>query len=199
MKAQSTGFTLVELMVTIIVMALLLSIGIPGFRDFVRNSRMTSAANDIVTDFNLARSEAVKRRVPVTLCKSQDGAACDADATDPFRSWIVFVDDADPAVAAATDGNGVVNNGEPVLRQRTIADSLTVTTNANARLAIFLPTGFPRAAAAGNVTDLRLCDDRGNVTSVGGDSAARAIQVLPTGRPVVTRNVTTIGNLGGCP
>ena len=199
MKTQSAGFTLIEMMVTIVVLALLLAVGIPSFRDFMRNSRMVSAANDVVTDFNLARSESVKRRVPVTLCKSQDGAACDADASAPFRSWIVFVDDADPAVAAATDGNGVVNNGEQVLRQRTIADTLTVTTNANARLAVFLPTGFPRAAAAGNVTDLRLCDDRGNVTSVGGDSAARAIQVLPTGRPMVTRNVTTIGNLGGCP
>lgn len=199
MNKKTAGFTLIEMMVAIVVLAILLAVGIPSFRDFMRNSRMTSAANDIVTDFNLARSESVKRRVPVTLCKSQDGAACDAAAADPFRSWIVFVDDADPAVAAATDGNGVVNNGEQILRDRTISDTLTVTTNANARLAIFMPTGFPRAAAAGNVTDLRLCDDRGNVTSVGGNSAARAVRILPTGRPVVTRDVTTIGNLGGCP
>ena len=60
-----------------------------------------AAANDLVTDFNIARSEAVKRRVPVTLCKSQDGATCDADAAGLSVSWIMFVDDADPASSTA--------------------------------------------------------------------------------------------------
>jgi type IV fimbrial biogenesis protein FimT len=111
MKYHSSGFTLLEFLVTIAVLAVIVSIGVPNFRDFVRNSRMSAAANDIITDFNLARSEAVKRRVPVTLCKSQDGAACDADDTDPFGRWIVFVDDADPAVASADAGDGEVDVG----------------------------------------------------------------------------------------
>ena len=74
MKAKQAGFTLIELMFTIVVLAVLLGIGVPNFRDFVRNSRLTSAANDLLTDVNLARSEAVKRRVPVTLCKSANGS-----------------------------------------------------------------------------------------------------------------------------
>jgi hypothetical protein len=53
--------------------------------------------------------------------------------------------------------------------------------------------------AAGHASDFRLCDDRKNVTSVGGQSAARAIRVLPTGRPVATRDKATIESLGGCP
>jgi len=199
MKTNSAGFTLLELMVALTVLALLLGIGVPSFRDFVRNSRMTAAANDIVTDFSIARSEAVKRRVPVTLCKSQDLATCDAAAAGAFRTWIMFVDDADPAVAAGTDGNGVVNTNEVILRQRTIADTITVTTNANARRATFLPSGYPNATAAGNVTQFVLCDDRGNVTSVGGNSAARGVQILPTGRPVAVRNIASITTLGGCP
>ena len=156
---------------------------------------MSGGANDFISDFNLARSEAVKRRVPVTLCKSQDLATCDTDATAAFRSWIIFVDDADPAVAAGTDGNGVVNTSEPILRQRTIADTLTVRTNTSARQTIFLPTGFPDPAAAGNVTTLLLCDSRGNATGVGGDSAARAINIAPTGRPQVSRDKTNIAAL----
>lgn len=200
MKANSAGFTLLEMMLVVTLLAVILGFGIPNFREFIRNSRMTSATNDIITDFNLARSESVKRRVAVTLCKSQDGTSCDADATAPFRSWIVFVDDADPALVNATnDGNGVVDANETVLRQRTIADTITVYTNANARLAIFQPTGFPRVTAGGHVSDFRLCDDRKNVISVGGQSAARAIRVLPTGRPVATRDQTTIESLGGCP
>lgn len=199
MKANSAGFTILELMVAIAVLAILAGVGVPSFREFLRNSRMTAAANDIITDFSLARSESVKRRVAVTLCKSQNGTSCDTTATDPFRSWIVFVDDADPAVVAATDGNGVVDANETVLRRRTIADTINVYTNANARLAIFQPTGFPRVAATGHVSDFRLCDDRKNVTSVGGDSAARAVRILPTGRPVATRDKSTITSLGDCP
>lgn len=199
MKANSAGFTLLEMMLVVTLLAVILGVGLPNFREFIRNSRMTAATNDIVTDFNLARSESVKRRVPVTLCKSQNGTSCDADATAPFRSWIVFVDDADAAVVNGNDGNGVVDANEVVLRQRTIADTITVYTNANARLAIFQPTGFPRVTAGGHVSDFRLCDDRKNAISVGGSSAARAIRILPTGRPVATRDKSTIESLGGCP
>lgn len=199
MKANNAGFTLLEVLVAVTVLALLLGIGVPGFRDFVRNSRMTAAANDIVTDFSIARSEAVKRRVPVTLCKSQNLTACDVDAAGAFRSWIMFVDDADPAVAAGTDGDGVVDVGEVILRQRTIADTITVTTNANARRVTFLPSGYPIGTAAGNVTQFVLCDDRGNETSVGGNSAARGVQILATGRPVAVRDLASITTLGDCP
>jgi len=196
MKANSAGFTLLEVMFAIAVLAVVIAFGVPNFQAFVRNGRMTAAANDIVTDFNVARSEAVKRRVPVTLCKSQDGATCDANAADPFRSWIIFVDDADPAVVdAANDGDGEVDANEAILRQRTIADTITVRTNANGRRAIFLNTGFPSTAAAGNVTSFVLCDERGNATTVGGNSAARAISIAPTGRPQVTRNKAGIASL----
>jgi len=199
MKARQTGFTLIELMVTVIVLAVLLGIGVPSFRDFLRNSRITGATNDIVTDFNVARSEAVKRRVPVTVCKSQDGATCDADDTDPFTRWIIFVDDADPAAASADDGNGEVDGTEAVLRQRAIDDSITVTVNASGRRMVYLPTGFPNNALANTVSQFVLCDDRGNVVSVGGVSAARAVTVSTTGRPTATRDITTIAGLGGCP
>lgn len=200
MNAKAAGFTLIELMFAIAVAAVLLGIGVPSFRDFVRNSRMAASANDIITDFNLARSEAIKRNVPVTLCKSQDGATCDPDDADPFSRWIVFVDDADPAlVDAANDGDGELDANELVLRQRLLTDDITITTNADARRATFRPTGFPVAGAAGEVTDFRLCDERGNVVGAGGESTARAVLILATGRPVVTRSIATITARGDCP
>jgi type IV fimbrial biogenesis protein FimT len=203
MKAKQSGFSMLELMFAIGLLAAIVTIGVPNLRDFVRNSRMSSAANDVITDFNLARSEAVKRRVPVTLCKSQTLTSCDVnDAAGPFESWIVFVDDADPALVEANDGNGAVNTGEVILRQRELADTLTVRKPANQRRAIFLPTGFPRTGAA-NVNRLLICDERGNTVGVGGDSAARAIQVLPTGRPSVFRAIATVTTfeaiVGACP
>lgn len=200
MKAKQPGFTLIEMMLAISVLAVLLAVGVPNFRDFVRNSRMTSAANDVLSDFNLARSEAVKRRVPVTLCKSQNGTSCDTDNTDPFESWIIFVDDANPAAASGNDGNGAVDTGETVLRQREIHDSLTVTVNG--RRMIYLPNGFPAGynpKAAETVTQFLLCDSLGNKISVGGVSAARGVTIAPTGRPTVTRDVAMITTLGGCP
>lgn len=199
MNTRQTGFTLVEMMFTILVAAVLLGVGIPNFRDFVRASRMTSATNDIVTDFSVARSEAVKRRVPVTLCKSQDGATCDADSDDPFNRWIIFVDDADPAVDAAADGDGVVDVGEAVLRQRQIADSITVTVNDDGRRMVYLPSGFPDNTLDDTVNQFVLCDGRGNEISVGGVTAARAVTVSTTGRPAATRDKATITGLGGCP
>lgn len=204
MKAKQCGFTLLELMFTITVLAVIVGIGVPNLRDFVRNSRMSSAANDIITDFNLARSEAVKRRVAVTLCKSQNLATCDANDAGPFNRWIVFVDDADPAIVAATDGNGQVDAGETVLRQRTIDDTITVRKRANQIRTTFLRSGFPRPEAA-RVERFLLCDARGNVVAAGGDSAARAIEILPTGRPTVFRAIATVtafeadATIGGCP
>jgi type IV fimbrial biogenesis protein FimT len=206
MKAKQSGFTLLEMMFTLTLLAVIVGIGVPNLRDFVRNSRMTSAANDIVTDFNLARSEAVKRRVPVTLCKSQNFTACDAnDAAGPFNRWIVFVDDPNPAVAnIATDGNGVVDAGEAILRQRTLPENITVRKRANQLRAIFLPSGFPQAEAA-RVERFLLCDPRGNVVGAGGDSTARAIEIFATGRPNVYRAIATVtafesdATIGACP
>ena len=177
MHAKQPGFTLIELLFAIALVAVLAGIGLPNLQEFVRNSRMSAAANDIISDFNFARSEAVKRRVSITLCKSQDGAACDEDDADPFNRWIIFVDDEDPAVVAATDGNGEVDGAEVILRDRAVPDSITVVTDADEIRAIFLPTGFP-VIETENVNRFVLCDLRGNVTSAGGDSAARAIEVL---------------------
>jgi type IV fimbrial biogenesis protein FimT len=198
MKRKLSGFTLLEFMFAIALLAVLVGLGVPGLTDFVRSSRMSSAANDIISDFALARSEAVKRGVPVTLCKSQDGAVCDEDDEDPFNHWIIFVDDADPGVVAATDGNGEVDEDEPILRERELPDTLTVTTPADQIRAIFLASGFPVPGAA-NITRFVLCDSRGEATGTGGDSAARAVEVLPTGRASVFRDAATITAYGGCP
>lgn len=203
MKARSAGFTLIELMFTVVVLAVLLGIGVPNFRDFVRNGRMTAAANDLLTDINLARSEAVKRRVPVTLCKTTDGASCSTDAAVALRRWIVFIDDVDPAAVAGTDGNGARDAGELVVVDRVIPQSITPVTAGN-RI-VYRSTGFPVVDATNGLTRVLLCDGRGSAVSVGGSSAARGITVSATGRPAVTRDKAQIelavasGGFGGCP
>jgi len=63
----STGFTLVELMVALAVAAILLSLGIPSFQSTITNNRLTTQANEMVTLFSLARSEAINRRAEVRV------------------------------------------------------------------------------------------------------------------------------------
>jgi type IV fimbrial biogenesis protein FimT len=82
------GFTLFELMVTLAVAALILSLGVPGFRSFIQNNRATTHTNDLVTALNLGRSEATRRGSSVLLCSSSDGATC-SGSIDWSSGWIV--------------------------------------------------------------------------------------------------------------
>jgi type IV fimbrial biogenesis protein FimT len=202
MRTRQSGFTVVELMFTIVVLAVLLGLGVPNFRDFVRNSRMASAANDLLADVNLARSEAVKRRVAVGVCSSASPLADTAECVDPdspgeFRGWIVFVDDLDPLVDEGTDADALRNNDEVILRRYVIRDSIA--TFANGSRLSFGASGFVRPGVSGTLSTLLLCDDRGTELTVGGNSAARGIRVSQTGRALVTRDKTDIEtNFGDC-
>jgi prepilin-type N-terminal cleavage/methylation domain-containing protein len=217
MKAKHAGFTLIELMFVITLGVLLLGIGLPSFRDFIRSGRITTAANDLVADYNLARSEAVKRRLPVTLCKSDDGATCDPDEDTAFTGWILFIDDADATGDIDGDGDceydegecqeladGEVDAGEVVLRGRALPETLEVA--ADGVLTSFLASGFPddepgpSFAPLEPLTQLVLCDERGNEVSVGGVSAARGLRISATGRTTISRDKDFIEDeLGGCP
>lgn len=96
------GFTLIELIVTMAILAILLVVGVPSFRSMIEGNRIAAASNDLVTGLQLARSEAIKRGIPVVLCASSDQATCAATpvwingwvarsqavAIDPpFRVW----------------------------------------------------------------------------------------------------------------
>lgn len=201
MKREQGGFTLVELMFTVIVLAVLLSIGIPNFRDFLRNSRMTAAANDLLTDYNYARSEAVKRRLPVTLCKSADGATCDT-STASFSRWIVFLDrngDATVTSPAATPPVDII------LKDRRIAEGITGTSVGYKT--VFRPSGFPVSVddATGAISRVLFCDARKSAMTVGANSSARGLSITATGRAGITRDkaiidaTTASGGFGGCP
>lgn len=86
------GFTLLELMVTLAVAAILVTIAIPSYRGLVQRNTVTASVNDLVGDLNYARSEAVTRGQDVYLCKSKDEATCETDG-DWSQGWIVFAPD----------------------------------------------------------------------------------------------------------
>ncbi len=204
MKARHTGFTLIELMITIVLVALILGLGVPSFVEFSRNNRMTGAANDLLADLNLARTASVKRHVPVTICASANPMAatpaCAATNATSFAGWIVFVDDANPAVAAATDGNAVFDAGvgETLLRRHPLLPTGT-TAKSDTGFVTYAASGFPEAVGSvASATRVVMCDSRGNTAVAAGKSAARGISVSVTGRAGVTRSIADITTLGGC-
>lgn len=93
------GFTLVELMVTLAVAAILVAAAIPGFQAMVNSNRLAGAANELVAGLQTARMEAIRRGRRAVVCGSANanegaGATC---ASSNLDGWIVFVDNSDPA------------------------------------------------------------------------------------------------------
>lgn len=132
MKRAQTGFTLMELMVSLTVLGILLGFAVPSFREFTRNNRVTAVQNDLVTAFTVARSEALKRSMPVSICASTDGTSC-ATNDDWNRGWIVFTD----GIGAA----GEVNDPDTVLQAWTTAAGGDVRIDADEAFIQYAPSG----------------------------------------------------------
>jgi len=90
MHNNDKGFTLLELMVVITVLAILLSIAIPSFQSFLANSRLNSAAEKAYRIFNTARQEAISSGLNAMVCKSNSNPINDANpgcGTVNTTSW----------------------------------------------------------------------------------------------------------------
>lgn len=145
---HQAGFTIIELIVTIAVAALLLGVAIPAFNDLVRNNQMRTAVNSLAMDFAYARSEATKRFDPVVICRSDDGAACSTDADTTWSGgWLLFVD---------LDRDEALDAGEPLLRVRESMDAIAITT---VNFDDFIT--FRRNGSANSAGRFEMVDDRG--------------------------------------
>lgn len=124
-QRRQSGVTLIELLVTISIAAILMAIAVPGFQDFFRRNRLDSAASDFMATLNYARSEAIRRGVPVSVCKSNNGTSCGGDGVDWEQGWIVFVN-------LNNDSPAVVDAKEEVIRvQQRLAQGITLRPNGN--------------------------------------------------------------------
>jgi type IV fimbrial biogenesis protein FimT len=129
------GFSLIELMVALTIAAVVLSMGMPGMQQFIRDSRMTTQANDLITLINLSRSQAIHEGHRAELCISADQQSCSNGSW--ADGWLVWVDRNDNQTLDADE----VSRIGAAIRLHTSAQSLNSAASSFTALA-FLPTGF---------------------------------------------------------
>ncbi len=138
---KARGFTLVELMIGIAVLALLLALGVPSFINLTRNNRLITQTNELVTAMSLARSESIKRGLPVSVCVSSNQTDCDTGTPDWADGWIMFTDAGSPGELDGTDEllqvGQATSNGFAVTEMET-----------GAAYVQFTPSGLVNPAAA---------------------------------------------------
>lgn len=197
MKTKTqTGFTLYELLTTMLIVGVVLALGVPNMQSFRQNSRMTATANDLHSSFHLARSEAARAKTSITICASADSMAVDPALPtcggELEAGWVVFED---------RDGDIVVDVGEPILRRfPTVSAGIVINTVGPDDYFSFASTGLGRGNVTGTppLATMVLCDDRGNIRGGGGKSTARVLIVTPLGRATVLADEGQVTFHGGC-
>lgn len=166
------GFTLLELIVTITIAGILVTLAAAGMENFVQSNRLTTTTNELLTDLNVARSEAIKRGLNMGVCTSTTGTACTVSAWT--NGWIIFVD---------ADNNNAFTGGEMVLKAHEQMPANTVmAAPAPAILIVYNRTGvLSNGVGAGNYT---ICNARLRQT--------RVLNLWATGRPTLIASVPWI-------
>ena len=179
LKSQQLGFTLIELMVTVSIAAILMMIAIPSLGTYRRNAELTSVTNTLVASINTARGEALKRGLSSMVVPTNNGA-------DWTTGWVVFVDtDSSRNYDVAKD---TLVFTEPAAESY-IAISATGTAGAAASQIIFDSSGYPKSAAgaSGNFT---FVVQRNDGSADSDSSEKRYIFVARTGRTRVCKPVS---------
>lgn len=160
LKVCPNGFTLVEMLITIVIMGILAAIAVPSFDNLVLSNRLSSAANRLVASAQIARGEAIKRNAAVTLCMSSDGTSCTTTGTWD-QGWIVF-------------GGGAVLH-----REQALPSGLKLVEAASKTSLSFPATGIN----TGLVSSFTACRDS---PSIGNQN--RVVNVIASGAASVTKN-----------
>jgi type IV fimbrial biogenesis protein FimT len=135
---NASGFTLIELLVAITIMAIVVTIALPGMQASVRSYQLTARANNVINMLNYARSESAKRGLRVTVCSSTDGASCaGANQNNWHQGWIMFVD---------SDNNAAVSGADVIIQNSPSIAEFTVVLNGTSNYVSFVSSGMPKTS-----------------------------------------------------
>lgn len=163
------GTTLIELMITLSILAILMTIAAPSFVNYIKDNRIQTQSNDFLTAVMIARSEASKRRINVNV----SGASA-VSGNEFGGGWNIWAD---------TNGNGTMDATEIIrthddLRGNTLKSMQAITNFA------LQPSGFLSVSGVTGTLTFKLCDTRTG-------AVGRTIDVIPTGRPHVSNTPAT--------
>ncbi|MDO9227266.1 MAG: GspH/FimT family pseudopilin [Pseudomonadota bacterium] len=180
------GLSLIELMVTLSIAVILLTIGVPSFVDMMSSNTASSYANDLLADINYARSEAITRGSRVVVCKGAATATGSGCTTGNWEEgWKVFEDCNDnrtinTATCPDRNGDGALDDEEVLRVHAALSNGWTLRGNNNVTNRItFLPDG-----RTNNNGTLVACKD--GVLNVGNQTRSGAVIVNVTGRARVS-------------
>lgn len=111
-KLGQRGFTLIELMMVLVLVAMLLAVGGPSFQGSLQRNRLQTTLSDVASALSFARSEAVIRSEPIGICATTDTASCGGSSWE--TGFLIFVDNGVGAGGAPSDGT--LNGNEELLR-----------------------------------------------------------------------------------
>ena len=173
---DSRAFTLLEMMITISVVAILVSLGVPAFQDYALKQAMSAAVNALHSDLLLARSQAIHQDMRVLACPGDRDSGC-AGSSEWSNGWIVFGDFND---------DQTYQQDETVLRQGQGAKNMAIHSSVNRTNIRF----FPNGSAPGSNTSISFCGPRG-------PEKARKLVISNLGR--IRRDQAPSTNQNKCP
>ena len=198
------GYTLIELMVALAVLAVAMTYGVPRLSVYFQGNRMVTNTNDLVAGFHLARSEAIKLADRVTICKSADALSCTTTGGWE-QGWIVFQIDSSRAVPNLGDIDQYQTaNNDVLLRVHSKVSGSDVkitapTGSIAANYVSFTSRGVPKLPSGAIQSEkFTVCDSRGLQNASSGNVTARAVILNPTGR-VRTSNLAADIDAVKCP
>ena len=176
---RDTGFSLVELLVTVALAAVILAVAVPSFTGLFGSSKISASTNEFVASIHTTRSEAIKRNTRAAMCPSASptsaAATCDNSA-DWSSGWIVFVDD-DEDGQRDDPAEEILHSAEPLSNGFSIS---TVPASSSLKSLIYFDTDGSSIAAGGTPV-------AGDVEIRYGADELRTLSVSVSGRVKLTR------------
>lgn len=150
MRRSMSGITLLELLVTLAIAAILIGLAVPSMVSFTKSKRNLAVQDNLTASFSYTRSEALTRGEPVAICASDDNDTCTGTWAD---GWIVFQDD---------NADGARQSSEELIRVHQDDAEVTIAEASSLTVLRFNATGLPSSIA-----NFAICDPDGEVDPKG--------------------------------